>query len=388
MFFCGRVVFVLLIILAAVFSNLGSADEKQDEYDYLPVTKAGQKWRIGYYQGGPSGNYYPYLVATVKGLMDLGWIEVMDLPGGKSEDTQSLWNILAQHIDSDYIEFIPDGYYTANWDSETRKVLRSTILDRLNKQKDIDLMIAMGTWAGKDLATNEHHVPTMVISSTDPLRAGIIASNEDSGFDHVHARVDPRRHERQIRIFHNIIGFRKLGVAYEDTVLGRSYAAIDLLEKVAAEKGFEIVRCFTEDDIPDRKIAGDSVIKCFEELAPQVDAAYVVVQSGVNADTIPTLVAITNKHRVPTFSQQGSDEVRYGFLLSIAREGGFAPVGRFLAVTMAKILNGAKPRQLKQVFEEGPDIAINLKTAEMIGLYLHADVLAAADEIYREIETP
>jgi len=74
--------------------------------------------------------------------------------------------------------------------------------------------------------------------------------------------------------------------------------------------------------------------------------------------------------------------------MSISREGGFGPVGRFLAISMAKIFNGAKPRQINQVFEEGPTIAINLKTAEIIGLYLSADILAASDEIYREIANP
>ena len=46
------------------------------------------------------------------------------------------------------------------------------------------------------------------------------------------------------------------------------------------------------------------------------------------------------------------------------------------------------PRQLKQVFEETPSIAINLKTAEIVGLYLYADILAAADTIYRDIKNP
>ena len=93
------------------------------------------------------------------------------------------------------------------------------------------------------------------------------------------------------------------------------------------------------------------------------------------------------RYRVPTFSQAGSREVRYGFLMSISRPS-FKPVGRFLAATVAKVLNGAQPRELNQLFEEAPSIAINLKTAEVIGLYLYADVLAAADEIYRDIESP
>ena len=117
------------------------------------------------------------------------------------------------------------------------------------------------------------------------------------------------------------------------------------------------------------------------------DHVYVTVQGGVNAETIPELVKIAHKHRIPTFSQSGSREVENGFLLSISRPS-FRPVGLFLAATVAKILNGAEPRELRQLFEEAPNIAINLKTAEVIGLYLYADVLAASDELYHEIVSP
>ena len=40
-------------------------------------------------------------------------------------------------------------------------------------------------------------------------------------------------------------------------------------------------------------------------------------------------------------------------------------VGEFNAKTIAKTFNGAKPRELGQLFEEPPKIAINLKTAEI-----------------------
>jgi ABC-type uncharacterized transport system substrate-binding protein len=386
--YCRNILLVLITTLAIVVNGSAWSVGKKDNFNYQPITNVGKKWRIAYYQGGSSNAYYPYLAATVKGLNDLGWLEVSEMLVGKGQDTRALWDWLAKDIKSNYIEFVADAYYTANWDSSTRSLVKKTIIDRLNTKKDIDLIIAMGTWAGIDLANNEHTTPIMVMSSTDPVRAGIIASNEDSGNDHVFARVDPGRWERQIQIFHKIVGFKKLGVAYENSVLGRSYAAIDLIEKIAKEKGFDIVRCFTKDDIPDREQAGASVVKCFEELAPQVDAIYVVIQNGVNDNTLPKLVSIANKYRIPTFSQQGSEEVSKGILLSISREGGFSPVGRFLAISMAKIFNGARPRQINQVFEEGPTIAINLKTAEIIGLYLNAEILAAADEIYREINVP
>ena len=52
------------------------------------------------------------------------------------------------------------------------------------------------------------------------------------------------------------------------------------------------------------------------------------------------------------------------------------------------MFNGAKPRQIGQLFEEPPRIAINLKTAEIIGFDPPVDVLGAADEIYQEIKIP
>jgi ABC-type uncharacterized transport system substrate-binding protein len=189
-------------------------------------------------------------------------------------------------------------------------------------------------------------------------------------------------------IFHDMVGFKKLGVAYEDTVAGRSYAAVDAIEKVAADKGFEVIRCFTQSDISDQKMINKSVINCFEKLVTQVDAIYVTVQGGVNAKTIPKLVQLTHENKIPTFSQLGSTEVKQGFLLSIARKGGFKSAGRYFAALFAQIFNGARPRELSQVFEEDQNFAINLKTAEIIGFYLYADIIAAADEIYRQIEVP
>ena len=372
-----------------VQSNSSSANEVIEKFGTAPLLNDGRKWRIVFYEGGPHANYYHYLDATVRGLMKLGWIEKSDLKDVQSrrQDTKRLWNWLAKDAQSDYLEFVEDGYYSANWDDDQRKENKSALIERLRSDEDVNLVIAMGTWAGLDLANDEHSVPTIVMSTSDPVESGIIKSQEDSGYDHVHARVDPYRYERQLRIFYDIIKFKKLGIAFEDSIYGRSYAAIDTVEKVAADIGFEVVKCHTKSDISDTDIASKSVIKCFDKLSKEVDAIYVTIQGGVNTESIPRLVEIANKNSIPTFSQLGSKEVEQGFLFSISRPG-FKPAGLFLSATIAQILNGAHPRQLKQVFEETPSIAINLKTAEIVGLYLYADILAAADTIYRDIKTP
>jgi len=79
----------------------------------------------------------------------------------------------------------------------------------------------------------------------------------------------------------------------------------------------------------------------------------------------------------------GSQEVEQGILLSLARAD-VSYVGLFHAETIARILNGAKPRQLSQLWVDPPKIALNLGTARIIGFDPPVDILLAADEVYEK----
>ncbi len=380
---CLRKLIALSFLFVFLFHVSVLAADK-GTFSTTPKTNNGKKWRIGYYEGGEYIFYQHNFLAMVNGLIDLGWINKIIIPHQKGEQTKDLWLWLANNAKSKYIQFVKDAHYSSQWEKSEREKVANALINRLNRAKDIDLMITAGTWAGQDLANNKHKTPTLVISTSDSLGAGIIKSIEDSGYDHIHARIDPYRYERQIQIFHDIIGFKKLGMAYENSDRGKTYAALDKVKEVSQELGFETTSCFTIDENPDVNIAEKSLQKCFKYLVKKVDAIYVTKQSGLNAKNLPALVEIANSEGIPTFSQSGAGEVKAGFLLSIS-SAGFKYVGMFYAKTMAKILNGAKPRQLDQVFEGPPKIAINLKTAQIIGYDPPVDVLGAADEIFQEI---
>jgi ABC-type uncharacterized transport system substrate-binding protein len=377
-------IFIWLVLCCSVLmTSVHAAD-----FSSRPQTKPDKPWRIVYYQGGNYIDYYDYLYATAKGLSQLGWIEPFYLPDFPEKDTQKLWLWLSDNINSEYLEFVADGYYSAGWDEIVRKKARNSLIPRLNHNKDIDMVFAMGTWAGQDLANNHHQVPTVVISTSDPLRSGIIKSLDDSGYEQLFASYDPGFQQQQIQVFHQLIGFKKLGVFYENTISGRSYAGMDLLEQTSAELGFEIVSCYTQSDIADQQRAEQTVLECFNQLVEKVDAIFVSTQGGVNARTIPKLVKTANRFDIPTFAQDGEKQVGYGFLLSLIRSSGIGPEGMFLADNIGQIINGAKPRNLKQHFEGSFRMVMNMKTAEKIGLYVNADLLAAADKLYWQIELP
>ena len=352
-----------------------------------PSKKDGKRWRVGYYEGGAFDGYRAVLRATVLGLAKLGWMELRSLPEIKEAGTEKLWEWLSKNLDSDYIEFVDDAHYSAGWDERKRVAVSNSLLDRFKARNDLDLVIAMGTWAGKDLANDKHATPTIVLSTSDPISAGIIKSVEDSGFEHVHAWVDPGKYERQIQAFHEIINFKRLGVAFEDSVEGRSYAAMDVVDRLAQAKGFEVAECHTKSDISDISLAEKSVVSCFEKLAKEVDALYITIQGGVTSNSVPHLVDIANRHSLPTFSQRGTKDVKAGVLASLSKAS-FRYIGDFHAQTIAKVFNGAAPNQLAQLFEEPPKMAINLRTAELIGFDPPVILLGATDEIFNEIENP
>lgn len=376
-----RIISIVFFCLA-LWLHWSKTVEGADRYRTTPTTNNGEKWRIGYYEGGPYINYPANLIALAMGLAELGWMDKLQIPEREDPaDARVVWTALAR-TQSAYLRFIPEAFYSAGWDDDLRIQNREAVIVRL-QSRQLDFMIAMGTWAGQDLANNLHSVPTMVVSSSDPVKSGIVKSAVRSGFDHVHARCSPNRYLRQILLFHDITGFKRLGIVYENSPAGISYAALSDIQHAALLRGFKLVTCEAPWAGVTREVSTEKMIECHKTLAPRIDALFMTVHQGVDTDRMAELLAPLMQHKIPTWSQRGPQEVRHGVLLSISR-GGFQKVGHFHAGIMAKIFNGARPGSLNQVFEDPKKIAINLKTAQAIGFKVPRGLRQAADEIYRE----
>ena len=356
------------------------------EFKTAPTLNNGKKWRMGCYEGGPYSDYQSHLKTAVKGLMDTGWLEKADFPAlPDKEDTKVLWKWLSTDIKSKYIEFVDDAYWSSRWDKELRALNRKACIKRLNTG-EIDFMFSLGTWAGQDLANNEHHVPTFCLSISDPIKANVIKSARDSGYDHIIARCDPSRYLRQLRLFHDIIRFKKLGVVYENTPDGKTYAGLDDIKRVAGERGFEIAECHALDLTDNLEEAVAEYTRCCVKLAPEIDAFYFTDHIGAHTDHLSKPMAPLFKYKVPTWTRRGADQVKHGVLMSIARKN-FDTFAPYYADTIGKIFNGAKPRDLNQVFREPLTLSINSETARIIGYRVPPNVLKISEIVYDNIET-
>ncbi|OUD15394.1 hypothetical protein TPSD3_02375 [Thioflexithrix psekupsensis] len=384
----SRVPLFLKIIVGLFFSAVLAfcVQAKQECFSTSPNLKNGQKWRVAYVQGGPYIHYRTNLISLLEALRDLNWVEPFQLPEAKSnDDTEELWQWLSKNIRSNYIEFVADAYWCGQWpkQEEEKAAFKEKVLSRLRTSSDIDLVLAFGTLGGQIMAEKVHRIPTLVMSIADAVAAGVVESASDSGFDYIHARVDSTRFERQLELFHRIVQFDVLGIVYEDSDIGRSYAGVTRIQNMAKKLGFHLTECKAPSD---KTVVVQKTIECYQYLAPIVDAVYLTYDVNIKEAHLPDIIAPLLAYKRPSFSQSGPREVKYGALMGMT-DVSYKEVGFFHASTMAKIFNGAKPRQLNQEFPNPYRLAINVETERQIGFQFPDSILMMVDEVYTDIRT-
>lgn len=347
-----------------------------------PVTKPdGSKWQLAYCESESFLTYSQTLVAIVNGLEENGWLN--NLEGfeevAESNDSLAIWNWLASREVSPYIDFTFDAFYNLR-DSEQERLIK-----RLQDKDDIDLMIVMGAAAGNLLSNAKHDTNVLVFAASNAVRSGIITSVEDSGKDNVWAHMDAQRFERQTKAFYDIFKFKKLGIVYEDSDNARVYSAIDELEKLAAEKHFEIIRYHVTEprSVEEYSQYYSEVQSAYNKLAHQVDAVYITIAS-LESEKLSELFQPFYEKKVPIFSQLGSSEVKNGALITVSVMDE-VNIGRFGADTISKCLHGTKPRDLEQSFQSAPQITLNTDVAKKIGFKLPFELLIVVDKTYQTI---
>jgi len=353
--------------------------------DLVPVTPTDGKYKIAYMENDPYFNYAGTFFGVLNGLEGTEWIESLEgLPYEQGDDdTSIMYEWLTEDMKSDYIEFPEDGYHQLiKMDDNAQEAF----IKRLNETDDFDLLLVMGTKAGKFAAANITGTPVMVMSTSNAVGAGIVESTEDSGKENLWAHVDPERYLRQLRVFHDIFEFERLGIVYENSPSGRVVAALDTIETFAEERSIEVVRAYVDEaiDDDDKSRYDKELMNAYYEIAPKVDAFYLTPGSRTT-DRLYDYMDNFYHYNVPVFSQVGPLEVSKGALMSVYRFN-YDEIGYFGSDRVIRILKGATPRSLTQQFGETPSIFLNLEVAERIQYKIPFNILLISDKIFIEIE--
>ena len=376
------------------------ADQSENDESYYTPFKKGEleKFRIAVMQSGEYFSYADVFEGILQGLNTIGWIaDIPMLQVGFTgydayEDGKSVENILTELSKSeysDYIEISMRDFFDLSWSDDN--VSDPQFSHVTSPDAGIDLIIALGTQISSILsAPDQFHTPVLVDSISDPVGSNILASETDSGKSYLTGVVDPEQDLRQVKLFHSVIKFQTLGIIFEDSELGRAYGAVDDITAVASELGFDVVANTNvlpdpedEDDDAAWEAAEAQYVRALDELAPTVDAVYLGIQAGLSEYSLADIVDVLNKHKVPSFVMEGKNFVRDGVLLGES-DSNLVSKGIYNAKKIVNILKGRTPRELDQIFEHVPHIAINLDTAGLIGYDVPIDIIASADDVFVE----
>ncbi len=388
------VLFLICLLLAHPSPGLAQSehqppDEAPASSDPLPLPpKPPHKWRIIYIEGGAFKDYYLTLVGLAHGLEKLGLIANGQVPfDEKLEDSSPLWQWLAAEAGGDYLEFLADGYYSADWDDARRLEIKEQVLKRLREKKDVDLIWASGTSASRDMTAPGINAFVMSNNVTDPVAAGVSRTKTDSGRDNVHVQVEADRQERQLRIFYDLFKFKRLGVPMDSSESGRKSLGADIIEKMAEEMDFELIPCVADLDIADQDRSFNNLMGCLEKITTESDAVFLTFNNGMQAERMDEILAPIIRHRRPSFSQLGPGETSLGVLMSLGQDN-YEAAGDFEAAVIHSLLSGRKPREISQIFNSPLTLAVNLAMAKAIGWEPPFDLLVTVDEIYQNLAQP
>ena len=359
------------------------AADPQNESYLAPFKKeGGGKFRLAVVVSGSYWEFFDHLKSLVEAFSTIGWANPITIPKNIIT-TEELINFLSETDFSDYIELHRSLYFDLKW-GENIKPMELNLIQGASRF-GTDLILAYGGVAGNTFYDlDQFSVPVVMDAIPDPLAAGVIKSYDDSGKDFVTCRVDPDQFKRQVRLFHDTVGFKKLGIIYGDGNYGRIYGAVRDVEEVAKERGFEIVRNTRVKEEMDDQTPG-MYLKALEAVCQEADAIYLGASHALTEyDILPDVVRILGKYKKPSFALEGTIRVKQGILFGISMAG-ITRSGIYNAKKITKIFGGAKPRDLPQLFENLPSIAINLKTASQIGYDVKIDLIAGSDEIYTDI---
>ena len=230
----------------------------------------------------------------------------------------------------------------------------------------------MGTISAQAAKAATTTIPVVFNVGDDPVRLGLVAS-----------LARPGGNLTGVNFFTTELGAKRLALLRE-LVPGATRVAV--LANPASATITE--RTLSELDIAAREMKlqiqilnannGREINAAFEIIARERPDALFIGPGPFFAARRVQLTQLAARHAIPTI-YPGRLHVDVGGLFSYGASN--ADAWRQVAVSVGRVLKGAKPTDLPVVQSTKFDLVINAETARMLGLTVPASLLATADEV-------
>jgi putative tryptophan/tyrosine transport system substrate-binding protein len=216
-------------------------------------------------------------------------------------------------------------------------------------------------------------IPIVIVSATDPIRSGIVASlahpgGNITGMSLLASDLWPKRLELLKEMFPKV---SKVAIFWNKSNAGMAIEA-KATQEAAGQLGVAL---------QDRGLKDPSEVEgVFEAMIKERPDGFLALMDISLAAHQKRILDFLLKHRVPAIFEN-KEWVEAGGLISYGANSD--DVIRRAAIQMDKILKGAKPADIPVEQPTKFEMVINLNTAKQIGVTIPPNVLARADKVIR-----
>ena len=241
----------------------------------------------------------------------------------------------------------------------------------LVRQKVAVILSSGGDVAALAAKAATSSIPIVVVTGSDPVKAGLVASFNRPGGNVTGASfVATELETKRLELLHDLVpSAAVIGVLINPTNPAAEGRSKDLqMAARTLHRDIHIVNVSNESDLE----------AAFATLTQQPAGALLVSTDSFFTSQRDRLVALAKRYALPTI-YPWREFVEAGGLMSYGPI--ISEVYRQAGIYTGRILKGEKPADLPFVRPTKFELVVNMKTAKALGLTLPALILAHADEV-------
>lgn len=242
----------------------------------------------------------------------------------------------------------------------------------------VDMVTAIATPAAMSAynATMKTDIPVVYTAITDPVVAQLADENKNP-LGNITGTSDILPVEAQLKLIRELMPEAKnLGILHTSSE-ANSDSMLQIYKDLVDKYDFKVIdeAINTTADIP---LATDNLLSKVDVMTNLLDNTVV--------NSLPTILDKANAKKIPVFGSE-IEQVKMGCLGSEGIE--YISLGKQTGKMAAKILRGeAKASEMAYEIIEKPNLYLNSKVAEDLGIDIPKDLLDRASENFTEIGSP
>lgn len=231
-----------------------------------------------------------------------------------------------------------------------------------------DVIVPISTPSAQAAAAATRDIPIGFSAVTDPVAAGLVASNEAPG-GNVTGVSDLSPIAEHVALVKEVAPEAEaVGFIYNPGE-ANSVVLLEYFREAAEKEGLSVVEAAANKSADVQAAA--------RSLVGKAQAIYVPTDNTI-VSALESLVAVAEENDLPLISGD-TDSVERGALASVGFN--YYEVGKQTAEVVLRVLKGENPGEIPVTFATGTDLVVNRKAAEAMGVTLPQAMIERASKV-------